>query len=279
MKKELNSKKNQRTEPVTYLGRQVKSSAELVKMMKMKRENGIDAAHIIAEVQGSILNQNMPSRNVGGTKASKSQLVGVQGTNTKPTKQCRNIGGTKATMAEGPNKSSLNMSSLNVAESKITTVEGPNKKPTKRISPSFSLASHSLEKKSKLSTSNESRTKVSNEANSHVMKKGVAAATNESQLEHQRNKQPMKSATSHNESLEKQQGPKKTPKMPGLRAMLIDNFLKENGVQVEEDEELDIEGEEEEDDIEREGEIAPEEEGSVVNGKIGYSLSYISMSL
>jgi hypothetical protein len=50
-------------------------------------------------------------------------------------------------------------------------------------------------------------------------------------------------------------------------------------VQVEEDEELDIEGEEEEDDIEREGEIAPEEEGSVVNGKIGYSLSYISMSL
>ncbi|WJX33629.1 hypothetical protein P8452_21818 [Trifolium repens] len=215
MKKELNSKKNQRTEPVTYLGRQVKSSAELVKMMKMKRENGIDAAHIITEVQGSILNQNMPSRNVGGTKASKSQLVGVQGTNTKPTKQCRNIGGTKATMAEGPNKSSLNMSSLNVAESKITTVEGPNKKPTKRISPSFSLASHSLEKKSKLSTSNESRTKVSNEANSHVMKKGVAAAANESQLEHQRNKQPMKSATSHNESLEKQQGPKKTPKMPG----------------------------------------------------------------
>ncbi|WJX57834.1 hypothetical protein P8452_43352 [Trifolium repens] len=204
----------------------------------------------------------MPSRNVGGTKASKSQLVGVQGTNTKPTKQCRNIGGTKATMAEGPNKSSLNMSSLNVAESKITTVEGPNKKPTKRISPSFSLASHSLEKKSKLSTSNESRTKVSNEANSHVMKKGVAAAANESQLEHQRNKQPMKSATSHNESLEKQQGPKKTPKMPGLRAMLIDNFLKENGVQVEEDEELDIEGEEEEDDIEREGEIAPEEEGT-----------------
>ncbi|KAK2379922.1 hypothetical protein QL285_067665 [Trifolium repens] len=116
MKKELNSKKNQRTEHVTYLGRQVKSSAELVKMMKMKRENGIDAAHIIAEVQGSILNQNMPSRNVGGTKASKSQLVGVQGTNTKPTKQCRNIGGTKATMAEGPNKSSLNISSLNVAE-------------------------------------------------------------------------------------------------------------------------------------------------------------------
>ncbi|WJX68636.1 hypothetical protein P8452_52985 [Trifolium repens] len=54
MKNELNSKKNQRTEPVTYLGRQVKSSAELVKMMKMKRENGIDAAHIIAEVQGSI---------------------------------------------------------------------------------------------------------------------------------------------------------------------------------------------------------------------------------
>jgi hypothetical protein len=67
--------------------------------------------------------------------------------------------------------------------------------------------------------------------------------------------------------------------MPGLRAMLIDNFLKENGVQVEEDEELDIEGDEEEDNIEREGEIAPEEEGSVVNGKIGYSLSYISMSL
>jgi hypothetical protein len=110
------------------------------------------------------------------------------------------------------------------------------------------------------------------------MKKGVAAVANESQPEHQKNKQPMKNATSHNESLDKQQGPKKTPKMPGLRAMLIDNFLKENGMQVEEDEELDIEGEEE-DDIEREGEIAPEEEGSVVNGKIGYSLSYISMSL
>ncbi|KAK2403961.1 hypothetical protein QL285_053354 [Trifolium repens] len=74
MKNELNSKKNQRTEPVTYLGRQVKSSAELVKMMKMKRENGIDAAHIIAEVQGSIRNQNMPSKNVGGTKASKAQM-------------------------------------------------------------------------------------------------------------------------------------------------------------------------------------------------------------
>ncbi|MCI04970.1 hypothetical protein A2U01_0026019, partial [Trifolium medium] len=38
MKNEVNSKKNPRTEPGTYLGRQVKSSAELVKILKIKRE-------------------------------------------------------------------------------------------------------------------------------------------------------------------------------------------------------------------------------------------------
>jgi hypothetical protein len=67
--------------------------------------------------------------------------------------------------------------------------------------------------------------------------------------------------------------------MPGLRAMLIDEFLKEHGVQVEEeDEEVEMESDEEVG-IEREGEIATVEERSNVNGKIGYSLSYISMSL
>ncbi|GAU10797.1 hypothetical protein TSUD_425580, partial [Trifolium subterraneum] len=94
MKNEVNSKRNPRTEHVTYLGRQVKSGDELLKMLKIKREkiidnidgiktpirgtHAIDDAHI-AEVQGPKRNQNMPSRNVGGTKASKSQLVGVQG--------------------------------------------------------------------------------------------------------------------------------------------------------------------------------------------------------
>jgi hypothetical protein len=216
----VNSKKNQSTEPVTYIGRQVRSNAELLKMLNIKREKGIDEAYI-PEVQGSKRNQNMPSRNVGGTKF---QLVGDQGTNTMAK-------GTKATMAEEPNKSSLNVAKKSVEgtkasftlashslekkyklstsnesrtkvsneanrhvmkksvvavvngsqpehqsiKSKIPTVEEPNKKPTKRNLPSFSLASHSLEKKSKLSTSNESRTKVSDEANSHAMKKsGVA---------------------------------------------------------------------------------------------------------
>jgi hypothetical protein len=320
----VNSKKNQSTEPVTYIGRQVRSNAELLKMLNIKREKGIDEAYI-PEVQGSKRNQSMPSRNVGGTKF---QLVGDQGTNTMAK-------GTKATMAEEPNKSSLNVAKKSVEgtkasfslashslekkyklstsnesrtkvsneanrhvmkksvvaavngsqpehqsiKSKIPTVEEPNKKPTKRNLPSFSLASHSLEKKSKLSTSNESRTKVSDEANSHAMKKSGVAVVNESQPEHQSSKQPMKSATCHNASLEQQQEPKKTPKMPGLRAMLIDEFLKEHGVQVEEeDEEVEMESEEE-DGIEREGEIATVEEGSNVNGKIGYSLSYISMSL
>jgi hypothetical protein len=248
----VNSKKNQSTEPVTYIGRQVRSNAELLKMLNIKREKGIDEAYI-PEVQGSKRNQNMPSRNVGGTKF---QLVGDQGTNTMAK-------GTKATMAEEPNKSSLNVAKKSVEGTKA----------------SFSLASHSLEKKSKLSTSNESRTKVSDEANSHAMKKSGVAVVNESQPEHQSSKQPMKSATCHNASLEQQQEPKKTPKMPGLKAMLIDEFLKEHGVQLEEeDEEVETESEEE-DGIEREGEIATVEEGSNVNGKIGYSLSYISMSL
>ncbi|WJX67551.1 hypothetical protein P8452_52007 [Trifolium repens] len=178
----------------------------------------------------------MPSRNVGGTKF---QLVGDQGTNTMAK-------GTKATMAEEPNKSSLNVAKKSVEGTKA----------------SFSLASHSLEKKYKLSTSNESRTKVSDEANSHAMKKSGVAVVNESQPEHQSSKQPMKSATCHNASLEQQQEPKKTPKMPGLKAMLIDEFLKEHGVQLEEeDEEVETESEEE-DGIEREGEIATVEEGT-----------------
>ncbi|KAK2368034.1 hypothetical protein QL285_081266 [Trifolium repens] len=277
----VNSKKTQSTEPVTYIGRQVRSNAELLKMLNIKREKEIDEAYI-PEVQGSKRNQNMPSRNVGGTKF---QLVGDQGTNTMAK-------GTKATMAEEPNKSSLNVAKKSVEgtkasfslashslekkyklstkhqsiKSKIHTVEEPNKKLTKRNLPSFSLASHSLEKKSRLSTSNESRTKVSDEANSHAMKKSGVAVVNESQPEHQSSKQPMKSATCHNASLEQQQEPKKTPKMPGLRAMLIDQFLKEHGVQVEEeDEEVEMESEEE-DGIEREGEIATVEEGSNVNG-------------
>jgi hypothetical protein len=107
----------------------------------------------------------------------------------------------------------------------------------------------------------------------------VVEVVNESQLKHQGSKQPMKSAACPNDSLEKQQGPKQTQKMPGLCAMLIDDFLKKNGVQVEEeDEELEIEGEEE-GDIEREGEIASEKEGSDINCNIGYSLPYVSMSL
>ncbi|WJX72369.1 hypothetical protein P8452_56255 [Trifolium repens] len=152
------SKKNQSTEPVTYIGRQVRSNAELPKMLNIKREKGIDEAYI-PEVQGSKRNQNMPSRNVGGTKF---QLVGDQGTNTMAK-------GTKATMAEEPNKSSLNVAKKSVEGTKA----------------SFTLASHSLEKKYKLSTSIESRTKVSNEANRHVMKKSVVAAVNGSQPEHQ----------------------------------------------------------------------------------------------
>ncbi|KAK2435716.1 hypothetical protein QL285_020756 [Trifolium repens] len=135
--------------------------------------------------------------------------------------------------------------------------------------PSFSLASYSLEKKSKLSTNDESRTKVSKEANNDSLekqqgpkKKDVVVVVNESQPKHQGSKKPMKTATCHNDSLEKQQGPKQTQKMPGLCAMSIDDFLKKNGVQVEEeDEELEIEGEEE-GDIEREGEIASEKEGT-----------------
>ena len=98
----VNSKKNQSTEPVTYIGRQVRSNAELLKMLNIKREKGIDEAYI-PEVQGSKRNQNMPSRNVGGTKF---QLVGDQGT--------------KATMAEEPNKSSLNVAKKSVEGFQLT---------------------------------------------------------------------------------------------------------------------------------------------------------------
>jgi hypothetical protein len=296
MKKEVNSKKNSRTEPVTYRGRQVCSAAQLVKILKVKREKilhdikeretaiggtkATNEAHI-AEVQGP------KASNVRGTKAYKSLLVGVQGTDTKQTKQLENIGGAKATSNEVQGQSRKpNNSSLNVVGSKIPIVEGPKKMQTKRTFPSFSLASYSLEKKSKLSTNDESRTKVSKEANNDSLekqqgpkKKDVVVVVNESQPKHQDSKKPMKTATCHNDSLEKQQGPKQTQKMPGLCAMSIDDFLKKNGVQVEEeDEELEIEGEEE-GDIEGEGEIASEKEGSDINCNIGYSLPYVSMSL
>jgi hypothetical protein len=70
----VNSKKNQSIEPVTYIGRQVRSNAELLKMLNIKREKGIDEAYI-PEVQGSKRNQSMHRMGTRNFARVKAQLV------------------------------------------------------------------------------------------------------------------------------------------------------------------------------------------------------------
>jgi hypothetical protein len=245
MQNEVTSKRKNGVERTRYnFGAQVKSRAELMKFLQVKREK----------------------------KAQEDKIEGI--------KASRNVRGTKATMAEVEGqRSKPKKPSLNAAKIPTNEVEGHNNKQTKRINlPSFSIASYSQEKNSKFATSDESRTKVTKEntqskgciqiedPKSRVTKKVVAAVVNDPPEKWQIHKQPGKRASGHNDSHEEQQGPKKTKRMPGFRPMLIDAFLKQHGVPVE-DEEFEIEAEEE--DIEREGENALEEEGSVVNGDIG----------
>ena len=246
MHNEVTSKRKNGVERTHYNFKgQVKSSAELLRLIKVKRE------------------QKTQEDKIEGIKASKY------------------VRGTKATMAEVEGqRSKPKKPSLNVAKIPTKEVGGHNNKQTKRINlPSFSIASYSQEKNSKFATSDESRTNVTKEAKktqskgciqigdpkSRVTKNVMPAVVNDPPEKQQVYEQPNKRASCHNDSLEKQQGPKKTKRMSGFRPMLIDTFLKQHGVPVE-DEEFEIEAEEE--DIEREGENALEEEGNVVNGNI-----------
>lgn len=252
------------------IGGQVRSSAELVRKFQIKQEK-------------------VMMSNVGGTKEAMARGFekATKVTNQQPSTRQILPSTTATSKPRGFDKkiegSSQQPSKIQIHPTPATSktkgsyerqIKGSNQQPSNRlIPPNQSKGSRQvLESNSQCMDRNQMRMEEGKAQSKGCLQiqepkrnptKRVVAEANELMENYQSSRQPLKKGMiEHNDSHEKQRSPrKKIKRIPMCPAMLIDEFLEENGVGSE--------GEEEENEMDDEEEVAGEEEGENVLEKEG----------
>lgn len=251
------------------IGGQVRSSAELVRKFQIKQEK-------------------VMMRNVGGTKEAMARGFekATKVTNQQPSTRQILPSTTATSKPRGFDKkiegSSQQPSKIQIHPTPATSktkgyerqIKGSNQQPSNRlIPPNQSKGSRQvLESNSQCMDGNQMRMEEGKTQSKGCLQiqepkrnptKRIVAEANELMENYQSSRQPLKKGMiEHNDSHEKQRSPrKKIKRIPMCPAMLIDEFLEENGVGSE--------GEEEENEMDDEEEVAGEEEGENVLEKEG----------